>query len=434
MNRLLTVMLWSVIAAAFIGPGTITTCVSAGAQFDLQLLWTLGFSTIACLVLQEASARVTIITGRDLGGAIRQRLRGRRIGPLALLLVLGGILLGCAAYEAGNILGAVAGASLGLPLPGTAVTLVCGGASALLLWFGKTRNVARVLGGAIGLMGIAFVLVAFRLAPSPAGIVHHLLVPSAPGGSTLLVLGLIGTTVVPYNLFLGSGLARGQSLGQMRFGLAVSVPIGGLLSMAILIVGTAVPAPFEYSTLSSTLTDRLGGGAAPLFAVGLFIAGLSSAITAPLAAAVTARGLFGAGRPDLWTDRGRLYRAVWITVLLVGVGFGLAGTKPIPAILLAQAFNGLLLPFVTVFLFIVINDAEVMGNAGRNRWFANVMMAGVTLVTLLLGARMSLGAAASALGRPAPGAATILILASLAAALVAIPVIRGARRTPSAAG
>ncbi len=434
MNRLLSVLFWSVIAAAFIGPGTVATCASAGARFDLRLLWTLGFSTIACFVLQEAAARITVITGRDLGGAIRQRLRGRRTGLLALLLVLGGILLGCAAYEAGNILGAVAGASLGLPLSGTAVTLLCGAAAALLLWFGKTRNVACVLGAAVGLMGIAFVVVAFHLAPSPAGIVRPLLVPTMPGGSALLVLGLIGTTVVPYNLFLGSGLARGQSLGQMRFGLAVAVPIGGLLSMAIMVVGTAVPAPFEFSSLSSILTNRLGGWAAPLFALGLFTAGLSSAVTAPLAAAVTARGLFGEGQPDLWTDRGRLYRAVWIAVLLVGVGFGLAGTKPIPAILLAQAFNGLLLPFVTVFLLIVINDAEVMGDAGRNRWFANLVMAGVTFVTLLLGARLSLGAVASALGRPAPGGATMLIGAFLTAALIAIPIIRGARRDPPAVG
>ncbi len=423
MRRWLDILFWSVIAAAFIGPGTVTTCASAGSRFGLHLMWALTFSTIACFVLQEGSARVTIATGLDLGGAIRRRFRGRRTGPVVLLLVLGGILLGCAAYEAGNILGAVAGAELGLPLPGRAVTLACGGAAALLLWFGRTQLVARVLGGAVALMGIAFLAVAVRLKPQPGDLLRHALLPALPDDSGLLVLGLIGTTVVPYNLFLGSGLARGQSLVSARIGLAVAIPAGGLMSMAVLVVGTAVPGPLEFEGLAGALADRLGAWAAPLFASGLFIAGLSSAITAPLAAAVTARGLFGADRPGAWEERGWRYRAVWIPVLLVGVASALAGASPIPAILAAQALNGMLLPFVAVFLFILINDRDLMGASGRNGTAANVLMSAVIFVTLLLGARMSLGAFASALGLGPPGAGVILAVSLLAAALVVAPLM-----------
>ena len=76
---------------------------------------------------------------------------------------------------------------------------------------------------------------------------------SLPDGASLLVLGLIGTTVVPYNLFLGSGIARGQKLGDMRFGLSIAVVLGGLISMGGLVVGTAVDGPFVFAALADAL-------------------------------------------------------------------------------------------------------------------------------------------------------------------------------------
>jgi Mn2+/Fe2+ NRAMP family transporter len=436
MNRLLGALFWSILTAAFIGPGTVATCASAGSRHGFILLWAVGFSTLACLVLQEATGRLTIVSGMDLGGAIRLRFRGHRAGPLVLILVLGGILLGCAAYEAGNILGAVAGAVLGTHLPGRVVVLACAAFAGLLLWFGRTRDVARILGAAVGLMGTAFMVVALLLRPSPAGLLRHVLIPEIPEGSGLLVLGLLGTTVVPYNLFLGSGLARGQTLKELRWGLSVAIPVGGLLSMAILVVGTAVAEPFGFEALAATLADRLGRWAAPFFALGLFTAGLSSAITAPMAAAVTARSLFGERRPQDWAERGWRYRASWLSVLLVGITLGLLDLKPVPAILVAQAFNGLLLPFVAVFLWVVINDRAIMGETGRNRLPTNLIMGMVTFVTLILGSMNALGALASALALPRPPPRVLLMASALAALLIAAPlrrlIGRGAGRTPMA--
>ena len=80
-------------------------------------------------------------------------------------------------------------------------------------------------------------------------------------------------------MFLGSGLARGQSLAELRFGLTVAVGLGGLISMGIVVVGTAVTPPLELGALGDVLELRLGGGMRRLFAAGLFAAGLSSAVT-----------------------------------------------------------------------------------------------------------------------------------------------------------
>jgi Mn2+/Fe2+ NRAMP family transporter len=412
-----------VIAAAFIGPGTVTTAASAGAAHRYTLLWALAFSSLACLLLQEASARVTVVSGRDLGQALRERYRAGLGGVVVLLLVLGAIILGCAAYQAGNILGGVAGAALWTGLPPWLLTLACGLFAALLLWLGAPRTVARLLSVFVAVMGIAFLVTAWRLDPSASELLVGVARPSFPAGSGLLILGLVGTTVVPYNLFLGSGLARGQSLSELRFGLTVAVLLGGVISMAIVVAGAAVDGPFSYDALATVLSRRLGDWARHLFAAGLFAAGISSAITAPLAAAVTARSL-SSGR---WSDRSWRFRSVWIGVLAVGVGFGLAGVKPIPAILLAQALNGMLLPLVAVFLFLTVNDRRVMGARGLNGGLANILLGATVAVTVILGLANVVRAAVVTFGLPRPTEWQLVAAAAVLTALGAVPVLSRVR-------
>ncbi len=231
MKRILNILFWSVIAAAFIGPGTVTTAASAGSDFGLALAWALLFSVVACLVLQEASGRITVVTGKELGEAIRARFGGWVAGLVAF-----GIVLGCAAYEAGNLLGGVAGLRLLTDVSPGVLTLIAGIGAALLLATGNTRWIARILGALVAFMGIAFVITAIRLGPDMLQLVDGLFIPRIPAGSTVLVLGLVGTTVVPYNLFLGSALARDCDLTEMRWGLGVAVIGGGIISLGVLVV------------------------------------------------------------------------------------------------------------------------------------------------------------------------------------------------------
>lgn len=424
MRRLAAVTLWSVIAAAFIGPGTVTSCASAGASFGPTLLWALTFSTLACLALQEAAARVTVASGLTLGQALRRRFAGGLAGAAVTGLVLLAVILGCAAYQAGNILGAVAGAALVVGTPRPWLALLVGGAAALVLGVGRVRGAVRVLSALVAVMGVAFLLTAVLVRPSLAELLRGALVPAVPAGGGLLVLALVGTTVVPYNLFLGSGLAGGQHLGEVRFGLAVSVGLGGLVSMAILVVGAALAGEFSYQALADLLGGRLGGWARTLFAVGLFAAGFTSAITAPLAAALTARSLFGAGGG--WGEGEGRFRAVWAGVMAVGVGFGVAGVPPVPAIIAAQAFNGVLLPLVAAFLLVVVNDPGVVGEAGRNRALSNAVMAVATAVAVLLGVTGVLRAAARALSHPPPSPWVVVAVSLVVMAGVGVAVVRAA--------
>lgn len=420
MKGLLSILFWSVLAAAFIGPGTITVASTAGHRFGLDLLWALTFSTVACAVLQEGAARLAIHGGRDLSQALRERFAGSALRLPVLVLVAGAILLGCAAYQAGNILGAVAGIRLVADAPAPQLALPLGAAAFLLLWFGSAGLLARVLGAFVALMGGAFLFTAAGLLDEPREALAAAFVPRLPAGSAVLALGLLGTTVVPYNLFLGSGLARGQERQGWRLPLAVAIGLGGLVSMAVVVTGTALEGEYSYEKLAATLGDRLGPAGPPLFAAGLFAAGLSSAITAPLAAALTARSLFGAPASGGLGERSALYRATWIAVLLTGVAFGVVEQRPEPVIILAQALNGLLLPFAAAFLVLVLNDERLLGRAARNGRIANLAQLLVLYVAVLLGLGNLFKAVVAATGAPAPSQSALLAASALAAfALVA---------------
>jgi len=384
-KRLLNILFWSVISAAFIGPGTIATAAQSGAKYGFSLLWALVFSTLACFVLQEAAARLSILSGKSLGNAIAERFRNKKGGWMVFVLIIGAIILGSAAYQTGNLLGAAQGIRIFHPIPTFVLVLVIGAFAFLALLFSGIKVIARILGSLVVLMGVAFLTTAIFIRPDMANLMKGALIPSFPEGSGLLLLGLVGTTVVPYNLFLGSGIAdKKQSLHEMRLGVAVAIILGGIISMAVLVTGTSVQGEFSFLALGKVLSDKLGSTAVWLFGFGLFAAGFSSAVTAPLAAAITAKDIFAVQEQPKWEKRGIYFTLTWMLVLFTGLGFGVAGFKPIPAIIMAQAFNGLILPFISVFLWMAINDASLV-NQSVNSARGNMLFGLVVWVSLLLG-------------------------------------------------
>jgi manganese transport protein len=426
MKKLMHILFWSVISAAFIGPGTVTTAASSGTQFGFALLWTLLFSTLACVVLQEGSARITVMSGQNLAQAISApyTYNNKAIRLLVLFVVFGAIVIGCAAYEAGNILGSIAGIALCTDIPSEILTLLIGIIAGLLLYFAKTKTVARLMGVIVAVMGITFLITAVLIKPPLILLIKNTFIPTFPEESGLLILGLIGTTVVPYNLFLGSGIAQGQNLQELRFGLTVAILIGGLISMGVLVVGTAVQGMFTFKALSLALSEKVGLWAKYCFAVGLFAAGFSSAITAPLAAAITAKGLFNATSSTKWHETSWFYRSVWLAVLLSGIFFGVIGVRPIPVIILAQALNGVVLPFVAVFLFYAVNNHLLMGRDGVNTMIPNIMMMIVIGVTMLLGVLSLSRVITKILGVPMISDRYVVLCSALITFTILIPILR----------
>jgi Mn2+/Fe2+ NRAMP family transporter len=132
------------------------------------------------------------------------------------------------------------------------------------------------------------------------------------------------------------------------------------------------------------MASRLGNWAVLFFGFGLAAAGMTSSVTAPLAAAITGRSLFGANDAK-WQNKAINFRLVWGSIFLIGLIFSLIGIQPIPAIILAQAINGALLPIVTIFLLLAVNDKNILLPDYTNKPFTNILMLIIVGVTCFLG-------------------------------------------------
>lgn len=400
-QRILNVLFWSIISAAFIGPGTVTTMSKAGVYFHYDLMWTIVFSIIACFVLQEASARIAIYSGMNLGSAIAKTFKAKKSKILIFILIIVAIIIGSAAYETGNILGSVEGIKFILvKVPKYYFVIFIGVTVYFAFRLKSIRTVAQILGAFVYLMGIAFLLTAIFLKPNLTKIAQGIFIPTIPNvpGVGILILGIIGTTVVPYDLFLGSSIVdKSQSIKEARLGLAIAIILGGIISMSIMTVGSAITEnwkpeaykdfEFNFDLIKNSLylvdVTAINDLAVYIFGFGMFAAGLTSAITAPLASALTARSIFD-GSDDKWSSKSLYFQLIVSGILAVGLIFGLLQVKPVPAIIIAQAFNGFILPFISIFMLLIVNDPNIMKEK-INSHFSNILMTFVVMITLLIG-------------------------------------------------
>ncbi len=378
-KRLSAILFWSVISAAFIGPGTVTTAASAGTAYGIDLMWVLMLSMFACIVLQVNVTRLTIASKKTIGELLIIHFRKLPLIPVVLGL---SIVFGCMAYQAGNLLGATLGLSLVFQVGHKWIIFLIVLLASTMLWFGSMRRVVKLLGSIVAFMGVVFIVIAISVDYDFSDIMTSAFIPRIPAGSEMLVMGLIGTTIVPYNLFLGSGLSKGQQLSDSTVGLIMAIAIGGIISMAILLVGTLVSEPFDFGKLSQSLTQRIGGWANLLLGLGLFAAGFTSSMTAPIAAVFTIQSVFP-NALSLKTRTSASYRLVWMLVMGVGLIFGFLDIQPIPAIILAQAVNGLILPFIATFVLYVVFTIE--GNKINEISFNTALLTVVVILIVMIG-------------------------------------------------
>ncbi|UPM44678.1 Nramp family divalent metal transporter [Halocatena salina] len=389
-QRLTAIGPGTMVAAAFIGPGTLTTASVTGAQFGYALLWTIAFSIIATIVLQEMSARLGLISGEGLGEALRERFDNPIVEFVSIFLVLGAIGVGTAAYEAGNLLGGAAGLATITGVSSTLWGVVMGLVAGLLLFTGQYKVIERALVGLVVIMAISFVASAILIGPD-VGAIFAGFVPEIPSGSLYLITGLIGTTIVGYNLFLHASNVQERwsgpgDLPKSRTDTILSIVVGGFITLTIMITAAAA---FETGTqirdvgqMAEQLKPLAGPYAELFFSIGLFAAGFTSATTAPLAGAWATMGALG------WDSdmKSVKFRAVWGGIITVGVVSVLRGGSPVEVIVFAQVVNGILLPIVTVFLIYAMNQDDLLGQY-TNGPVTNALGAVVTVIVVWLGVR-----------------------------------------------
>jgi len=411
------------VTAAFIGPGTLLAASGAGAKFGFVLLWAVAFSVFATIVLQEMAARLGVVTGSGLSEALRGSISQPVLRIAMLGLVLLAIFIGNAAYQTGNILGAASGVLVlasqdaedttdttvnsisenevdWLPSQETCVFII--GAIALaVIWIGRFDLLQLILTLLVALMSLFFLFAAIRSNPDWSNVIQGFR-PHIPKGGDWFVIGLVGTTVVPYNLFLHASAAaqrwefekssseqeRRRAILHSRLDTILSVLVGGLVTSAILVTAGVAFHSADGSgnslgnvkDIAIQLEPALGSWAKILFAMGLLAAGLTSAITAPIAAGYAAAGCFGwSGKLSDWK-----LKATASLVVVAGVVFAAwLGSSPKETIILAQVANGLLLPVIAIALLWMVNKSELMMGF-KNRWLGNLLAIIVILIVSLI--------------------------------------------------
>ncbi|MGC6429448.1 MAG: Nramp family divalent metal transporter [Jejuia sp.] len=382
------------IAAAFIGPGTVTVCTLSGVQFGFTLLWAMALSVIATIVLQEMTARLGLVTQKGLSEVIRKELQSPFFRAISIVLILSAIVIGNAAYEGGNISGGVLGLETifgkhdiefgSLTINGFSILI--GLIAFVLLFLGNYKILERCLMALVILMSLAFLTAAILTKPNSIELFKGAFIPKFPDGSTLLIIALIGTTVVPYNLFLHASLVKEkwktvEDLTYARKDTFIAIGLGGLVSMCIMVAASAIHIVEinNAADLALGLEPLFGSVSKYVLAIGLFAAGITSAITAPLAAAYVASGCLG------WSSnlKSAKFRAVWIGILVLGVIISSSGLKPIEIIKFAQIANGILLPVIAGILLWIMNRTSLLGKH-KNTLKNNIFGSFIFIISLLL--------------------------------------------------
>ena len=378
------------IAAAFIGPGTVTLCTIAGASFGYSLIWAIVLSIFSTIVLQEMSLRIGLITKMNLAEVIRINIKSKFINRLFLVLIICSILIGNAAYEAGNITGASLGISAILNSESiNYIPIFIGLIAFIILYQGNYKILERFLVLLVLIMSISFFITAIMTKPNIESLLNGILSPELNSNNIMVVLGLVGTTVVPYNLFLHSSLVSekwgsSNKLKVARFESFFSILIGGLISLSIIITAASVNNKDVNGVidLAKGLEPLYGKFAIYFLGIGLFASGITSSITAPLAAAYVAKSCFD------WDDslKSQKFRAIWIIILFIGVIVSMVELNPIEIIKFAQFSNSLLLPIIAIILLWLINNKSIISKRYRYK-FQNILGSIIVILSIILGAK-----------------------------------------------
>ena len=371
--------------------GGILTYSQAGAKFGYALLWTLIPTTIALIVVQEMAARMGAVTGKGLSDLIREEF-GLRITVFTMLI------LGIADF--GNIAAEFAGLASGMGIFGASKYIVVP-IGAALVWFvvvqGTYRPVEKIL-ILFSLVYFTYIASAFYAHPDWHAAVRDTFVPVVSKSSEYLVMvvGLVGTTITPWMQFYLQASIVEKGIGKKEYALSKwDVILGCIVTDVVAFFIVVACAATLYVTGQHDIADAAqaavalrplaGQFAALLFAVGLVNAALLSAAILPLATAYNICEGLGveSGVNKRFSEAKVFY---WLYTFLIAGGAGVVLLPRIPlikVILFSQVLNGVLIPFVLIFMVKLINRKDLMGDY-RNTAIANVIAWSTSVIMIVL--------------------------------------------------
>ena len=375
-----------IIVGSFLGPGTITTATRTGATFGYSMLWAIVFSVIATIILQEMSARLGIITQKGLAEHIVEIFEENKLFKIITILFVGGaITLGGIAYMSGDLIGTSLGISNLTGIPTNYIAPIIGIIILVILNVGTIKWLEKILGVLVITMVTVFVVTMVIVKPD-LSLMAKGLIPIIPEGGLMNVVALIGTTIVPYNLFIHCTNAKNnwkkpEDLVLSKWDTYVSIIVGGIITCAVLITAATVMKGMTVNSaadMAIQLEPALGKYANIFMSVGLFAAGFSSATITPLGVSYVLGGLLG------WkldkSDKRFFYTN--IAILILGIIGSATGINPLTIIILAQALNGIFLPVIVVFLVYITSSKKVLKDYTNSKLvtFLGILVSGITII------------------------------------------------------
>ena len=375
------------IVGSFIGPGTVTSSTRAGANFGYDLLWCVVFSVVAVIIMQGMSARLGIVTQKGIPENLLKELKDRpALKNFMVFLVAAAILLGGVAYMSGDLTGTALGLSA---LTGIPTKFIAIGWGICILILNARDNAIKwletLLGVCVSVMAAVFLITMFVVKPDWSAVFGGV-IPSVPAGAIMTCVSLIGTTVVPYNLFIHA-TSSGQTwktpaeIPLANFSTRATMIIGGIITGAIMVTAGTVMYGMEVNSaidMAAQLRPLLGDAAVPFLAVGLMAAGVSSSIITPLGVSYVFAGLFGwelkkTDKRYFWTNTG---------IVIFGIIGASTGFNPLALIMAAQAVNGVFLPVSIFVLLYLASKSSIMGEHknGPLQVFLGVAVLAISLV------------------------------------------------------
>jgi manganese transport protein len=373
---------------AYIDPGNFATNIQAGAKYGYRLLWVVLAANIVAMLFQALSAKLGIVTGRNLAEMCRAQFS--RPVVLAMWVVSE---IAAMATDLAEFLGGAIGLSLLFQMPlfaGMAVTAIVTYGILMFENFGF-RPIELIIGAMVGLIGLCY-LVEVLFAPVDwIAAMTHTVVPQIPdAGALLLAVGIIGATVMPHAVYLHSGLTQARIPVRddaerrlvLRFSnqeVVIALSFAGLVNLAMVIMAASAfhaghSDVAEIETAYHTLTPLLGAGAAGVFLVSLIASGVSSSTVGTMAGQMIMQGFVGFRIP-IW-----LRRLVTIVPSFMVVAMGVNATD---ALVLSQVVLSIALPLPMIALLMFTRRSDLMGPFANGRLTHLAGLIGTALVLLL---------------------------------------------------
>lgn len=370
---------------AYMDPGNFATNIQAGAHYGYALLWVVVAANLVAMLFQALSAKLGIVTGRNLAELCRDEL------PRPLVWAMWGVSeVAAMATDLAEFLGGAIGLSLLFGLPLLAGMVVTGIVTYAILLFERRgfRPMELIIGGLVGLIGLCYLAELF-IAPVDWGAATLGAVrPRMPDGAALMIaVGIIGATVMPHALYLHSGLTQNRTMAEnaaqrrllVRFSnreVVLALSVAGLVNMAMVIMAASAfhlghSEVAEIETAYHTLTPLLGAGAAGIFLVSLIASGVSSSVVGTMAGQIIMQGFVGFRIPIL------VRRLVTMVPAFVVVAVGVDTTY---ALVLSQVVLSIALPVPMIALVAFTRRRDLMGEFANGALTNGLAIGGSVLV------------------------------------------------------